>query len=42
MEVVLVMEDAVSHQDIVAYPAIDLIRRDDRDVWAEAILFRKA
>lgn len=41
MEVVLFLEDAVFHQDIVAHLAIDLIRRDDRDVCTEAILFRK-
>jgi hypothetical protein len=35
MEVVLVMEAAVFHQDIVAHPAIDLIRWDDSNVWAE-------
>lgn len=42
MEVVLFLEDAVFHQDIVAHPPIDLIRRGDSDVWAEVFWVRKA
>lgn len=42
MEVVLVMKISVFHQDIASHPSINLICRDDRDVWSEVFWVRKA